>query len=111
MPVGVKLSSAITWRNVAKSFYLRVYLCAGPSGVLALGCGRVVHQAELQLVAIGMFWANWSWDKPAAARRADVMQDGFHAFCTISAFIGANPGIGRLGRQITITPFTVGPEN
>lgn len=67
----------------------------------------MVAQTRVQFLPPGLLRPDRARRKAAAAGRADIVQHMLHAVGTIGAFIGADPRIHRIRRQIPITQLTI----
>ena len=54
--------------------------------------------------------ANWPAFKPATTVRADIFEDSVDAGCTECAFMAADAGLPRVGRQVLSAIFTYGAQ-
>jgi ribitol 2-dehydrogenase len=54
--------------------------------------------------------ANWPAFKPATTVRADIFEDSVDAGCTECAFMAADAGLPRVGRQVLSAIFTNGAQ-
>jgi len=55
-------------------------------------------------------WPDWSADKLTAAIRATPAEYSLGAFAAERAFVWADPRVWRVGRQIPVTAFAIGPQ-